>query len=227
MNGSNLTSRGLFSEVASSFLSWSRLGSWGLILLTGILFMTGAGMENAQASGSSLAPGEYAEFDTSMGKITCLLLKQSAPHAVENFVGLATGKKEFLDPQSREMVKRNFYDGLIFHRVIKNFMIQGGDPLGNGMGGPGYQFNDEIDPTRDFTKKGVLAMANAGPNTNGSQFFITVAPAPWLAGNYTIFGEVVSGQDVADAISLVPTDRRDRPVTPVVINHVRIFTVVP
>jgi len=209
------------------FLSRAPFMSWGIVFLTAVLFMTGAGMENAQASGQALAPGEYAEFDTSMGKITCLLLKQSAPHAVENFVGLATGKKEFLDPQSREMVKRNFYDGLIFHRVIKNFMIQGGDPLGNGMGGPGYQFNDEIDPTRDFTKKGVLAMANAGPNTNGSQFFITVAPAPWLAGNYTIFGEVVSGQDVADAISLVPTDRRDRPVTPVVINHVRIFTVLP
>ncbi len=200
---------------------------WFLAFLTGILFMTGVGMDNAQAAGQSLAPGEYAEFDTSMGKITCLLLKQSAPHAVDNFVGLATGKKEFMDPQTREMVKRPFYDGLIFHRVIKNFMIQGGDPLGNGMGGPGYQFNDEIDSTRDFTKKGVLAMANAGPNTNGSQFFITVAPAPWLTGNYTIFGEVVSGQDVADAISVVPTDRRDRPVTPVVINHVHIFTINP
>jgi peptidyl-prolyl cis-trans isomerase A (cyclophilin A) len=227
MNGFKMTQSGLITGKGVLTLPWVSFVSWGIVFLTGVLFMTGAGMENAQASGPSLAPGEYAEFDTSMGKITCLLLKQSAPHAVENFIGLATGKKEFLDPQSREMVKRNFYDGLIFHRVIKNFMIQGGDPLGNGMGGPGYQFNDEIDPTRDFTKKGVLAMANAGPNTNGSQFFITVAPAPWLAGNYTIFGEVVSGQDVADAISLVPTDRRDRPVTPVVINHVRIFTVLP
>lgn len=98
MNGSNLTNRSLFSEAASPFLSWNRIGSWGLILLTGILFMTGAGMENAQASGQSLAPGEYAEFDTTMGKITCLLLKQSAPHAVENFVGLATGKKNSLTP---------------------------------------------------------------------------------------------------------------------------------
>lgn len=203
-----------------------------VVLVTAFGWLSGIGDKNVsdaaeQQSKPALPPGEYAEFDTSMGEIICQLFPQSAPHTVENFTGLATGSKEFLDPQSGSMVKRPFYDGLVFHRVIKNFMIQGGDPLGNGTGGPGYQFNDEIDSSRDFTHKGVLAMANAGPNTNGSQFFITVAPAPWLNGNYSIFGQVVSGQSVADRISEVPADRRDRPSTPVVIKHVKIFRVNP
>ncbi len=201
------------------------------ILLLGFMGLPGTGgfnLANADETAKpALPPGEYAEFDTSMGTIVCQLFPQSAPHTVENFVGLAEGTKEFQDPQSGKMVKRPFYDGLVFHRVIKNFMIQGGDPLGNGTGGPGYQFDDEIDATRDFSHKGVLAMANAGPNTNGSQFFITVAPAPWLNGNYSIFGQVVSGQSVADKISEVPSDRRDRPQTPVVIQHVKIFRVNP
>jgi peptidyl-prolyl cis-trans isomerase A (cyclophilin A) len=194
----------------------------------GIPVIGGSNLANADETAKpALPPGEYAEFDTSMGTIVCQLYPQSAPHTVENFVGLAEGTKEFQDPQSGKMVKRPFYDGLIFHRVIKNFMIQGGDPLGNGTGGPGYQFDDEIDATRDFSHKGVLAMANAGPNTNGSQFFITVAPAPWLNGNYSIFGQVVSGQSVADKISEVASDRRDRPQTPVVIQHLKIFRVNP
>lgn len=195
------------------------------VLSTGL---GGYSVNDAMAEeGKNLPPGEYAEIETTMGNITCQLFPQSAPATVANFVGLAAGTKDFLDPRTGSMVKRPFFDGLIFHRVIKNFMIQGGDPLGNGTGGPGYQFNDEIDSTRDFSRKGVLAMANAGPNTNGSQFFITVAPAPWLTGNYSIFGQVVEGQAVADKISEVPTDRRDRPVNPVVINHVRIFRVNP
>lgn len=201
------------------------------VLIVAFGWMIGIGgrtvSDAAEQSKASLPPGEYAEFDTSMGEIVCQLFPQSAPHTVENFTGLASGTKEFLDPQSGSMVKRPFYDGLVFHRVIKNFMIQGGDPLGNGTGGPGYQFNDEIDSSRDFSHKGVLAMANAGPNTNGSQFFITVAPAPWLNGNYSIFGQVVSGQSVADRISEVPSDRRDRPSTPVVIKHVKIFRINP
>jgi peptidyl-prolyl cis-trans isomerase A (cyclophilin A) len=202
-----------------------------LALVSALVLSTGLGGNNVNDAmaqeGKTLPPGEYAEIETTMGNITCQLYPQSAPATVANFVGLATGTKDFLDPRTGSMVKRPFFDGLIFHRVIKNFMIQGGDPLGNGTGGPGYQFNDEIDSTRDFSRKGVLAMANAGPNTNGSQFFITVAPAPWLTGNYSIFGQVVEGQAVADKISEVPTDRRDRPVNPVVINHVRIFRVNP
>jgi peptidyl-prolyl cis-trans isomerase A (cyclophilin A) len=194
----------------------------------GIPLTGGMTLANADETAKpTLPPGEYAEFDTSMGTIICQLFPQSAPHTVENFVGLAEGTKDFQDPQSGKMVKRPFYDGLVFHRVIKNFMIQGGDPLGNGTGGPGYQFDDEIDASRDFSHKGVLALANAGPNTGGSQFFITVAPAPWLNGNYSIFGQVVSGQSVADKISEVATDRRDRPQTPVVIQHVKIFRVNP
>ena len=176
---------------------------------------------------ASLPPGEYAEFETSMGTIVCQLFPASAPETVANFVGLAEGTKSFIDPRTGTSVKRPFFDGLIFHRVIKDFMIQGGDPLGNGTGGPGYQFKNEVDPSLHFDKKGVLAMANAGPDTNGSQFFITVAPTTWLDGSYSIFGQVVSGQDVADKISQVPTGKNDRPITPVTILHVKIVRVAP
>lgn len=175
----------------------------------------------------ALPPGEYAEIQTSMGTIVCQLYPNSAPKTVANFVGLAEGTKTFTDPNSGAKVKRHFFDGLVFHRVIKNFMIQGGDPLGDGTGGPGYEFDNEIDPTLHFDHKGVLAMANAGPNTNGSQFFITVAPYTSLDGNYSIFGQVVSGQDVADKISEVPTDRNDRPDDPVTILKVTIKRVAP
>ena len=164
---------------------------------------------------------ETAIINTSEGIITCELFTKEAPQTVANFVGLATGTKEFKDPQTGEMVKRPFYDGLIFHRVISGFMIQGGDPLGTGLGGPGYQFADE-NTHASFGKPGVLAMANAGPNTNGSQFFITVAPTPHLEGNYNVFGQVISGQEVADKISKVATASQDRPLTPVVIKNITI-----
>ena len=165
---------------------------------------------------------ETAIIKTSMGIMTCALFTKAAPNTIANFVGLATGTKEFKDPKTGEMVKRPFYNGLTFHRVIAGFMIQGGDPLGDGTGGPGYQFDNE-NTNASFDKPGVLAMANAGPNTNGSQFFITVAPTPSLKGGYNVFGQVISGQDVADKISQVPTDlMNNKPVTPVVIESITI-----
>jgi peptidyl-prolyl cis-trans isomerase A (cyclophilin A) len=162
-------------------------------------------------------PGLYAIFDTSLGKIVCLLYEKETPKTVQNFVGLAQGTKKWYDPKTNQWVEKPFYDGLIFHRVIPNFMIQGGCPLGTGYGGPGYRFEDEIVPSLIFDKPGKLAMANAGPNTNGSQFFITVAPTPWLNGRHTIFGEVVYGYEIVEKISKVPRDNRDRPYENVVI----------
>ena len=167
------------------------------------------------------AQAETALIKTSQGNITCELFTKEAPNTVANFVGLATGTKEFKDPKTGQMVKRPFFNGLTFHRVIPGFMIQGGDPLGNGTGGPGYQFNNE-NTNVSFSKPGVLAMANAGPNTNGSQFFITVAPTPSLQGSYNVFGQVISGQDVADKISNLPTGPQDKPITPVVIESITI-----
>ncbi len=164
---------------------------------------------------------ETAIIKTSEGSITCELFTKEAPNTVANFVGLATGTKEFKDLKTGQMVKRFFYNGLTFHRVISGFMIQGGDPLGTGTGGPGYQFDNE-NTNVNFSKPGVLAMANAGPNTNGSQFFITVAPQPSLESDYSVFGQVVSGQDVVDKISQVPTSPEDRPITPVVIESITI-----
>lgn len=166
---------------------------------------------------------ETAIIKTSLGNITCELFTKDAPATVANFTGLATGTKKFKDPNTGDMVKRPFYNGLTFHRVIPGFMIQGGDPLGTGTGGPGYAFDNE-NTLADFSKPGVLAMANAGPNTNGSQFFITVAPTPSLAGGYNVFGQVISGQDVADKISQVPTNPQDKPLTPVVIESITIQT---
>jgi peptidyl-prolyl cis-trans isomerase A (cyclophilin A) len=142
----------------------------------------------------------YATFKTSLGDIVVKLLPEKAPKTVENFVGLAEGTKEWTDP-SGSKVKRPLYDGTVFHRVIPKFMIQGGDPLGNGTGGPGYKFADEIGPTNRFDRSGLLAMANAGPNTNGSQFFITEVPTPHLDRGHTIFGEVVKGGDLVPKIA--------------------------
>jgi len=170
-------------------------------------------------------PGTYAVFDTTMGRIVCRLFPDKAPETVRNFVGLARGTKRWEDLKTNTWVQRRFYDGLTFHRVIPGFMIQGGDQLGNGTGGVGYQFKDEFSPDLRFDKPGRLAMANAGPNTNGSQFFITVAPTPHLNNHHTIFGEVVEGQDVADAISQVPRDADDKPKTPVIIKKLSIVTV--
>src|SRR5215471_2273338 len=166
--------------------------------------------------------GTYAIFETSVGNIVIKLLDKEAPKTVDNFVGLAEGSKEFTNEKTGKQEKRPFYDGLIFHRVIPDFMIQGGCPHGSGIGGPGYKFTDEFHPSLKHSKPGKLSMANSGPNTNGSQFFITVAATPWLDNRHSIFGEVVEGQDVADKISPVPRDRSDRPNTPVAINHVKI-----
>lgn len=164
----------------------------------------------------------FAIFDTNKGKFKIKLFNEQAPKTVDNFVGLAEGTKEFKDPKTGQPTKKKFYDGLIFHRVIPNFMIQGGDPLGNGTGGPGYQFGDEIVATLKHDKPGILSMANAGPGTNGSQFFITVAKTNWLDGKHTVFGEVVEGMDVVNNIAMVKTGAQDRPVEPVTIKTVTI-----
>ena len=163
-----------------------------------------------------------ATLNTSMGDIVIELFPNQAPKTVANFVELATGAKEWLDPNISEKVKTNLYDGTIFHRVIPGFMIQGGDPLGSGMGGPGYNFADEFHGELNFDKPYLLAMANAGPNTNGSQFFITVAATAWLNRKHSIFGEVkdVASQKVVDAIAAVKTGANDKPVQAVKINSV-------
>jgi peptidyl-prolyl cis-trans isomerase A (cyclophilin A) len=166
----------------------------------------------------SRAAGTYAIFETSQGDIVIRLLEKEAPKTVANFVGLAEGTKEF----GSKKEKRPFYDGLMFHRVIPDFMIQGGCPQGDGRGGPGYTFADEFHPSLKHAKAGKLSMANSGPNTNGSQFFITVAATPWLDNKHTIFGEVVEGQEVADKISKLPRDAGDRPRTAVTLNKVKI-----
>src|SRR5215467_2614426 len=166
--------------------------------------------------------GTYAVFETSQGNIVVRLLEKEAPNTVANFVGLAEGTKEFTNERTGKKEKRPFYDGLVFHRVIPDFMIQGGCPEGSGRGGPGYKFGDEFHPSLKHSKPGKLSMANAGPNTNGSQFFITVAATPWLDNKHTIFGEVVEGQDVADKISKLPRDSSDRPRTSVRVNSVKI-----
>ena len=171
-----------------------------------------------------------ATLHTNLGDIRLELFGDHAPKTVKNFVGLATGEIEWTHPQSGEKSTKPLYDGVIFHRIIKDFMLQGGDPLGQGIGGPGYQFDDEIHPELDFSQPYVLAMANAGRDrvtgggTNGSQFFITTVPTPWLQGKHTIFGVVADEESkrVVDAIEAVPTDGRDRPREDVVISSVTV-----
>jgi peptidyl-prolyl cis-trans isomerase A (cyclophilin A) len=163
-----------------------------------------------------------ATLTTTQGTVTVRLFPDAAPKTVRNFVELAEGGREWTNPRSRAKSKDKLYDGTIFHRVITGFMIQGGDPLGTGTGGPGYQFADEIHPDLRFDKPYLLAMANAGPGTNGSQFFITTAPTPWLTGKHTIFGEVIGGADVVEKISRVQTVPGDRPVQDVVLQSVTI-----
>lgn len=164
-----------------------------------------------------------ATFHTSLGSFTVRLMPEHAPRTVENFVGLATGAREWTDPRDGSRRTEPLYDGTVFHRVIDGFMIQGGDPTGTGRGGPGYRFEDECPPGGPaFDRPGLLAMANAGPNTNGCQFFVTVAPTPWLTGHHTIFGEVAEGYEVVEAISKVPTGAMDRPLTDVVLERVEI-----
>jgi len=163
----------------------------------------------------------YAHFTTTEGNFTIQLFEEQAPKTVANFTGLAEGTKEWTDPRSGKKMKTPLYDGTIFHRVIDGFMIQGGDPLGQGTGGPGYKFEDEFHPKLRHTKAGILSMANAGPNTNGSQFFIVTAEScPWLDGKHTVFGRVTDGMDVVDAISTLDADPRDRPREDVVIQRV-------
>jgi peptidyl-prolyl cis-trans isomerase A (cyclophilin A) len=168
-------------------------------------------------------PGTYAVFETSEGSIVCRLFEKEAPKTVANFVELSEGKREWTHPTTHKKTTDPLYHGTIFHRVIPGFMIQGGDPMGTGFGGPGYQFEDETkgSPHR-FDKAGKLAMANSGPNTNGSQFFITVANTDWLTGKHTIFGEVVEGYEVVEKISKVAKNRQDRPNKDVVVKSVKI-----
>ena len=164
----------------------------------------------------------HARFSTTEGDFLVHLHADKVPKTVENFVGLAEGTKEFTDPRDGKKKSEPFYDGIIFHRVIDRFMIQGGDPLGQGTGGPGYKFGDEFDPTLRHDKPGILSMANAGPNTNGSQFFITLGPTPHLDNRHSVFGEVVEGMDVVQRIGSTKTGARDRPVKDVVINKLTI-----
>jgi peptidyl-prolyl cis-trans isomerase A (cyclophilin A) len=167
--------------------------------------------------------GTYAIFDTSEGKIVCRIFEKDAPVTTKNFLDLAEGKRDWKDSVSGKGGSGPLYSGTIFHRVIPDFMIQGGDPSGTGMGGPGYKFQDETKGSpHSFDKKGKLAMANAGPNTNGSQFFITVAPTDWLTGKHTIFGEVVEGMDIVDKIANAPRNRQDRPNKDVVVQSIAI-----
>ena len=194
-----------------------------LVSMTVFLMSAFPPSKAADAAEPKLSPGLYAVFDTSMGKITCQLFEKEAPKTVANFVGLAEGTKEWTDPKTGQKVKRHFYDGLIFHRVIPQFMIQSGDPTGTGMGSPGYQFEDEFNPNLKFDKPGQLAMANAGPNTNGSQFFITEVPTPHLNNRHTIFGQCIEGMDVVKRIATVPTGPMDKPATDVVIKKLTIL----
>ncbi|SOB81119.1 peptidylprolyl isomerase [Streptomyces sp. 1331.2] len=169
----------------------------------------------------------YATLKTDQGDIVIRLLPNHAPKTVRNFVELARGERQWIDPNTGQPSSDPLYDGTVFHRVIDGFMIQGGDPLGNGTGGPGYEFADELHPDLAFTRPYLLAMANSGPGTNGSQFFITVGPTTWLTGKHTIFGEVAdeAGENVVDAIAATETDpRTDRPVKDVVIEKVVIET---
>jgi peptidylprolyl isomerase len=176
--------------------------------------MTETETDDAAVAEAVKAPGMYAVMETTLGTVVCRLHYDKVPLTVANFIGLATGGIDWKDPNTGEMVKRPFYDGLKFHRVIKDFMIQGGCPLGNGRGGPGYSFTDEIDPTLVHDKPGVLSMANSGPDTNGSQFFITHKATPWLDGKHSVFGQCVLGQDVVNAMADVPMKGASSPTNP-------------
>ena len=169
--------------------------------------------------------GIYAVIDTSEGEMIFKLFYNETPITVGNFVGLAEGTKEFTDPKTRAKIKKPFYDGLVFHRIIKDFVLQGGCPMGNGMGGPGYSFADECSQSLLHDSAGILSMANSGPNTNGSQFFITLAPTPHLNGRHTVFGKIIHGADVMNKISKVKTDSQDRPLEEVVIKSIKIVRV--
>src|SRR6058998_2473920 len=164
----------------------------------------------------------FAHFTTSEGKFTAQLFDAETPNTVANFTGLADGSKDWTDPRTGRKVKQPYFNGTIFHRVIGGFMIQGGDPLGQGTGGPGYTFSDEFHPKLKHDKAGILSMANRGPNTNGGQFFITLAPTPHLDDRHSVFGEVTEGMDVVSKIGRTATGDRDRPTKDIVIQHVTI-----
>jgi peptidyl-prolyl cis-trans isomerase A (cyclophilin A) len=167
----------------------------------------------------------YAHFTTSEGHFTARLFETEAPKTVANFTGLADGSKEWTDPRTKQKTHDKYYDGTIFHRVIADFMIQGGDPLGQGIGGPGYKFADEFSPALRHNRAGLLSMANSGPNTNGGQFFITLVPTPWLDNKHSIFGEIVEGMDVVKKIGSTPTSKPgDRPLAPITVQSVTIET---
>ncbi len=194
-------------------------------ILIAVLLMSLNGAALAQSAGakaptSAPAPAEpTATIETSMGDIHCTLFPDKAPATVANFIGLATGKKQWTDPKTGQIMKgKPLYDGTTFHRVIPNFMIQGGDPLGTGTGGPGYKFNDENSDLK-FDVPGRLAMANSGPNTNGSQFYITEVATPWLDGKYNLFGQC-EDLDLVKKIARVPTGANNKPTEPVVIKHI-------
>jgi len=187
------------------------------LLLIGSLLLTAA-------EGKKKMEKLYATFDTSMGKIVCELYPNEAPVTVGYFTKLAKGEIGWMDPNKKEIEKKPLYNGTIFHRVIPDFMIQGGDPLGNGMGGPGFKFSDEFSDKLKFNQIGRLAMANSGPNTNGSQFFITVAETPWLDNHHTIFGQVIKGQDIVNKIVNAEKNANDRPLKDVILKSVTIIS---
>ena len=193
-----------------------------LLLQVGVVLAL-AGLSSSSAMGQSQRkPGLYAIFETNQGRIVVELYDKDAPITVKNFVDLAEGNKEWKDPRTGQMKKTRYFDGLVFHRVIPEFMIQGGDPTGTGTGGPGYRFQDEFKPNLKFDKPGRLAMANAGPGTNGSQFFITEVNTDFLNNKHTIFGQVLEGMDVVRKIARVQKDASDKPRQPVVMHKVTI-----
>jgi cyclophilin family peptidyl-prolyl cis-trans isomerase len=174
------------------------------------------------ASAAKYGPGIYAHITTNHGTMVARLFDKETPRTVENFVALAEGKKQWRNPRTKTMVRRPYYNNLTFHRIIPNFMIQGGDPEGSGFGGPGFTFADEFHPKLRHSKPGILSMANSGPNTNGGQFFITLVPTPHLDNKHSVFGELVEGTDTLMAIGSVPTGAGNKPVKPVIMKSVRI-----
>ncbi len=204
---------------------------WGCFFLTFVaclgLMQNPAWTEKVvDSKKAGLPPGLYALFVTSKGPVVVELFYRETPLTVDNFIGLASGTKMWLDPETLAPVRdKSIYEHTLFHRVIPNFMIQGGDPTGTGRGGPGYKFKDEIVPDTTFDRPGRLAMANSGPHSNGSQFFISLVPTPWLNGKHTIFGQVIQGQAVVNQIANVDRDEDDRPIKDVLLERVEVFKV--